>query len=157
MDLSDLQACASVVVAAPADKLYEFIADMPRIGEISPECTGGEWESSSGALGATFIGSNTSGGVSWQARMRVAVADPPREFAWENMGGVAGGDGEPSARWSYVFTPVVGGTEVKETWKMLRILPQLEARGEDFVSGLPEARRKNMEETLARLKALYER
>jgi hypothetical protein len=157
MDLRDLQASASVVIAAPPDKLYEFISDMPRIGEISPECTGGEWESSSGTVGATFIGSNASGGISWQARMRVAVAEPPREFAWENMGGVAAGDGEPNARWRYVFTPVVGGTQVEETWKMLRILPQLEARGEDFVSGLPEVRRKNMEETLARLKALYER
>jgi hypothetical protein len=157
MNLNDLQASASVVVAAPPDKLYEFIADMPRIGEISPECTGGEWESSSRAAGATFIGSNTSGDFSWQARMRVSVADPPREFAWENMGGVDAGDGEPNARWGYVFTPVGGGTQVEETWKLLRISPQLEAIGEDFVNGLPEARRKNMEETLVRLKAIFER
>lgn len=159
MDLTDLQASASVVIAAPPDKLYEFIADMPRIGEISPECTGGEWESNSRIVGATFIGANRSGDYSWKARMRVVVAEPASEFAWDNMGAATdelGDDSEPNARWSYKFTPVAGGTEVEETWRMLRIVPQLEAMGEQFVNGLPEARRANMEETLTKLKALHE-
>jgi hypothetical protein len=159
MDLNDLQASASIVIAAPPDKLYEFIADMPRIGEISPECIGGEWEGDARGVGATFVGSNVIGENSWQARMRVAVADPSRQFAWENMGAVASeatNDGAPNARWTYTFTPIAGGTEVEETWKMLRVGPQLEARGEEFVNSLPGLRRANMETTLAKLKALYE-
>ena len=32
---------ASIVIAAPAEELYAFIADMPRMGEVSPVCVGG--------------------------------------------------------------------------------------------------------------------
>ena len=33
----------STVIDAPAERLYDMVADMPRMGEWSPECTTVEW------------------------------------------------------------------------------------------------------------------
>jgi hypothetical protein len=90
---------------------------MPRIGEVSPQCTGGRWEGDGRSVGATFIGSNTRKEFTWKARMRIVVDDPPRPFAWENLGDhrvplVA--DAVPLVRWGHKFLPVDGGTQVVE-------------------------------------------
>jgi hypothetical protein len=159
MDLTDLTASATIIVSAPPEKLYEFIADMPRVGEISPVCTGGEWEGSERGVGATFIGSNTMGERTWQARMRVVAADAPREFAWENIGDPTrpvDDDTVTAARWTWTFTPVEGGTQVDESWKMLLAGPQLEAIGKERLKAIPARNQAGMEETLTKLKTLLE-
>jgi hypothetical protein len=159
MDLSQVHAAGSVVVAAPPEALYDFIADMPAIGEISPQCKGGEWEGDARGVGAYFIGSNAWRERAWKIRVRVVAADPNREFAWENLGD----PGEPNPddilgtiRWGYTFEPVDGGTKVEETWRILRPYAQLEtATGEDF-----ERLIRNFEHaiaaTLANLKTKFE-
>jgi hypothetical protein len=159
MDPNDLQATASIVIAAPPEALYEFVADMPRVGEISPVCTGGEWETDDRGVGATFVGSNTRGERTWQARMRVVAADAPREFAWVNIGDPAkpvSDETVDAARWTYTFTPVDGGTRVDESWRMLLSGPQLEAIGEERLKAVPGWNQAGMEETLANLKARFE-
>jgi Polyketide cyclase / dehydrase and lipid transport len=158
MDLTTFHASASVVIAAPPAEIYAFIADMPRMGEISPECTGGTWESESRGVGAMFIGSNTAGDRTWQRRIRVAVVDPPLEFAWENLGDAAvpvSDDDMAAARWGYTFTPVEGGTKVDETWGLLNN-PRLEAVGEERLRQLQVRNQSGMEQTLANLKQLLE-
>jgi hypothetical protein len=158
MDFTTFRASASTVVAAPAEDLYAFVADMPRIGEVSPECTGGRWESEARGVGATFIGSNTEGDRSWQRRLRVAVADAPREFAWENLGDPTqpppDGEGGP-VRWSYTFTPVADGTEVVETWS-LQEHPRLVELGEETLRMVQSRSQAGIEQTLVRLKQLFE-
>jgi uncharacterized protein YndB with AHSA1/START domain len=159
MDTERLHAEASTVIAAPPETLYAFVADMPRIGEVSPVCVGGEWESAERGVGATFIGSNVTPQRSWQARMRVAVADAPREFAWDNVGGVESPlplDGEGQARWTWRFTPVNEGTRVEEFWRITQPGPQLEEAGEEVLLGFAARNREGMEATLAALKALFE-
>ena len=103
MDLSDFTASGRITIDAPPEVLFDFIADMPAMGEISPQCTGGEWRSDARGVGALFVGSNAIAERTWQAQMRVLVADRPREFAWENMGAVdwvdadlSSGGGTPS-------------------------------------------------------------
>lgn len=159
MDLTDLRAAASIVINAPPETLYAFVADMPKVGEISPVCTGGEWESASRGVGATFIGSNTAGERTWQARMKVVVADPPSQFAWENIGDPSKPVSDeivPAARWAYTFTPIAGGTTVDETWQMLLSADRLEAIGEERLRSLPARNQSGMEQTLSNLKALIE-
>jgi hypothetical protein len=158
MDLTTFRASASTTIAVSPDKAYAFIADMPRIGEISPECTGGTWDGERRGVGAIFIGSNTAGERTWQRRLRVVVADAPREFAWENLGdpAVPASDADTgAARWGYTFTPAEGGTEVEETWSLLDD-PRLEAVGEEVLRKLQERNQAGMQETLANLKALFE-
>jgi Polyketide cyclase / dehydrase and lipid transport len=160
MDVSSLHASGSVVVTASPEVLYDFIADMPSIGEISAQCVGGTWASDARGVGAYFIGSNAWRGHTWRARMRVVAAEPGREFAWENLGEETDpnlGDDDPGlVRWGYAFEPVDAGTRVEETWRILRSYPQLEeATGEDFERLIGNFTRA-IEGTLARLKAKYE-
>ncbi|HEY3941223.1 MAG TPA: SRPBCC family protein [Acidimicrobiales bacterium] len=158
MDVTAYRASASLVIAAPPEKVYEFIADMPRVGEISPVCTGGTWESDQRGVGATFVGSNTVRDRTWQARMRVTVADAPREFAWENIGSSTepvADDAPAASRWSYRFAPVGGGTEVTESWMMFDN-PGLAGISPEQLEKASTRNRSGMEETLARLKQLLE-
>ena len=131
---------------------------MPRAGEISPVCTGGDWESEQRGVGARFIGSNTIRDRTWQARMRFAVADSPNEFTWENIGDstIPVTDRTvPSAKWSYTFTPVEGGTEVNESW-VLFDNPGLANIEEAQLQKAFARNQSGMEETLAKLKQLLE-
>src|SRR5450756_1969528 len=49
----------SLAVVAPADAVYDLVADLPRMGEWSPECERVIWRggATSAAHGAQFLGS----------------------------------------------------------------------------------------------------
>jgi hypothetical protein len=158
MDVSTFGASGSITISAPAEEIYRFIADMTRIGEVSPECTGGAWENDARGEGAVFIGSNTAGDRTWQRRIRVAVASPSREFAFENMSDAAAPfseDDQPLARWRYTFTPDEGGTRVEETSEFLDH-PLLETLGEERMRNRQASNQSGIEQTLANLKVLFE-
>jgi hypothetical protein len=158
MDVSTFNASGSVTISAPAEEIYRFIAEMTRIGEVSPECTGGAWENEARGEGAIFIGSNTAGERTWQRRIRVAVANPSSEFAFENLSDAAvpaSPDDKPVARWRYTFTPDEGGTRVEETWEFLDH-PVLETFGEERMRVRQATNQSGIEQTLANLKVLLE-
>src|SRR5579863_4291647 len=103
-----------VVIDAPAQRIYELVSDMPRMGEWSPECLEVEWlDGATGpARGATFIGHNKGGPgglMKWSRRGRVLVADPGREFVFVTEEG-----GRPSTEWHFRFEPEDGATRVTE-------------------------------------------
>src|SRR5205823_2795371 len=102
------------------------------MGELSPVCTGGEWEDppSAAVAGAWFRGHNAINDFTWTTRCQVEVAEPGVEFAFVNHG--PSGD-QALVRWGFTLTPVEGGTDVTESWQ---VLPSYE----DFVlSGDPNA------------------
>ena len=156
MDISPFTASGSVVIAASREALYDFIADMPAMGAISPQCTGGEWQDEQRGVGAHFLGSNAMGERTWQALMQVVVADRPREFAWENMGAVGWPDSTPLVRWGYAFDPVEDGTRVEETWRIVQTYSALEELPETARAGLPGWMHDTIAETLGNLKARFE-
>jgi hypothetical protein len=132
---------------------------MPRIGEVSPVCVGGRWETQERGVGATFVGSNVRGDRSWDQRMRVVVADPPHQFAWENIGGSVTPPslvGARLARWSYCFTRVDAGTRVDESWRVLDLDRQIDAVGRDAIVALTRSNRDGIRQTLAALKVRFE-
>ncbi|MEV4615227.1 SRPBCC family protein [Kitasatospora sp. NPDC049258] len=80
------------VSAVPAD-VYAVISDLPRSGEWSPECLGGEWVlGAPAAVGSVFRGENLRSEevVSWAPVVRgkwhthaeVVAAEPGRTFRW---------------------------------------------------------------------------
>jgi len=159
MDLSNVQASGSVVIDAPPDTLYDFIAEMTTMGEISDQCLGGAWESDARGVGSYFIGSNEWRDRAWKIRVRIVAAEPGREFAWENLGD----PGSPNPddilgliRWGYTFEPVDGGTRVEETWRILQAYPELEAGEAGLPERLPQQMGRAIEKTLAKLKAKFE-
>lgn len=98
------------VINAPAQVLYDLVTDIERMGDWSPECTGGEWlgEADRAVEGARFKGTNTAGPNTWATKPTVTVAEPGREFAFK----VPGGSGPT---WTYRFDSVPGGTRVTES------------------------------------------
>ena len=143
-----------LIVAAPAQRLYELVADMPRMGEWSPECQKAEWTDGAvaPAAGARFIGHNRGGPAGlmrWSRRGRVLVADPGREFAFVTEEG-----GKESTIWRYRFDAGDGGTRVTESYEV-KSIPAW-ARIIDVPTNRARELRDGMRHTLNRLKAAAE-
>ena len=112
-----MQGSATVHMAAPADKIWNLIADVRNIGRFSPETFEAQWLDGAGgpALGARFRGHvkrNEIGPVYWTT-CRVTVCEPGREFGFE----VLVGD-RPVNNWHYRLTPKGDGTDVTESFRM---------------------------------------
>lgn len=110
-----------LVVNATAEHIYDLVADLPRMGQWSPECQGVEWEGGASAPveGARFVGHNRGGPrklMRWSRHGRVLVADPGRQFAFVTEEG-----GRESTVWRYRFEPVDGGTRVTESYEVKQI------------------------------------
>ena len=92
----------SLTVAAPADLVYDLIADLPRMGEWSPECERVTWRrgATRAAQGAQFIGHNRAGVVRWMTQGEVVTAEPGRRLAFEISFGPL-----KIARWEYEIVP----------------------------------------------------
>ena len=106
-------ASVSTHVAAPPDVVYDLVADLPRMGEWSPECVRCEWTggASGAAVGARFKGHNRRGVRRWTTKGEVVAADRGQELAWD----VTSVFGLPVARWAYRLTAAPdGGTDVVE-------------------------------------------
>ena len=144
----------SVTIAAPAQRLYDLISDLPRMGEWSPENRGGKWvKGATGpVVGARFRGRNRKGWRRWATLVTVAIAEPAKEFAFDVTGGPW-----KVARWGYRFAPTEGATVVTEYWDDHR--SALIAKITSLLVGVadrPEYNRRGMEETLRRLAAFAE-
>lgn len=138
------------VVSAAPERIYGLVADLPRMGEWSPECHSVEWEAGAGgpAEGARFVGHNRGGPaglMKWSRRGRVLVADPGREFAFVTEEG-----GHEGTVWSYRFEAIEGGTRVTESYEIKRIPAW--ARIVDIPTNRARELREAMRHTLAQLK-----
>jgi uncharacterized membrane protein len=145
----------TVVIEAPAELLYDMVADVPRMGEWSNECQRAEWlEGSDGpAPDARFLGHNRGGPfglVKWSRQARVIAAEPGREFAFVTE---EGGKTD-SVRWRYRFEPVEGGTRVTESYEIVW-LPAW-ARIADVPTNRVKELRVSLQHTLAQLKSAAE-
>lgn len=144
----------SIVIDAPADRIYDMVADLPRMGEWSPECQQVEWlEGATGpAVDAHFVGHNRTGPrgfIKWSRQGRVLAAERGREFAFVTEEG-----GRESTIWRYRMEPVDGGTRVTESYDVKRIPAW--ARIMDIPLNRHGELLENMDHTLAKLKAAAE-
>ena len=106
------------LIHAPAGRIYDLIADLPRMGEWSPECQAVEWDggTTGPATGARFVGHNRGGPfglMRWSRHGRVLDAEPGRAFAFVTEEG-----GRESTEWRYRLEPVEAGTQVTESYKV---------------------------------------
>jgi len=113
-----MRAAVTVNMSAPAEKIWDLIADIRNTPKYSPEVFESEWlgGATGPALGATFRGHvkrNEIGPVYWTT-CRVTACDPGTEFGFE----VLVGD-RPVNNWHYRLTPGRdGGTDVTESFRM---------------------------------------
>jgi uncharacterized protein YndB with AHSA1/START domain len=145
---------AEAMIAAPPESVYGLVADMPRMGEWSPECQRLEWTEGATApvTGARFVGHNVGGPrglLKWSRTGTVLEAVPGVEFAFAtDEGGIEG------TIWRYRFAPLDGGTRVTESYEIKKI--PLWARVVDVPTNRAKELREGMRHTLDQLKAFAE-
>ena len=144
----------SVQVAAPAERVWALVSDLPRMGEFSPENAGGSWQrgATGPAVGAVFRGTNRSGGRRWSTRCTVTRCEPGRAFAF-----AVHAVGMPVAEWSYDLQPTADGCTLTETWQDRRSgLMSLLGRATTGVADRTAFTATSIEQTLAKVKARAE-
>jgi hypothetical protein len=110
----------TVDVDAARERVWEIVSDLPRMGELSPENTGGRWlgEAVGPAAGVRFRGSNRNGWRRWSTVVRVRTCEPPSRFAFDVRS-----LGMAVSNWSYDIAARPGGCTVTETWEDRRGRP----------------------------------
>jgi uncharacterized protein YndB with AHSA1/START domain len=141
-------------IHAPADKVWAMISDVTRMGEWSPETTGGSWlKGATGpAVGAAFKGVNQNGKKKWSTVCKVVAAEPGKSFAFRvDVGPLK------VAEWGYAIAPAGDGCTVTETWTDRRGgLVKLLGKPLSGVEDRAVHNRAGMEQTLERLAAAAE-
>ncbi|HVM27787.1 MAG TPA: SRPBCC family protein [Mycobacteriales bacterium] len=103
----------STEVAAPPQRVWALVSDLPGMSRFSPESTGGRWEGEPAGpvVGARFRGTNVQGRRRWSTRSTVVEAEPGRAFAFEVTS-----MGLPVALWRYQLEPTGSGCLLTESW-----------------------------------------
>lgn len=101
-------------IAAPAEKVWALVSDLPRMGEWSPENAGGKWiKGATGpALGSVFKGTNKNGFRRWSTTVTVVGCDPGKVFEFAVTAGPLA-----VASWRYEFEDTESGCRVTESWQ----------------------------------------
>jgi uncharacterized protein YndB with AHSA1/START domain len=144
----------SIVVAAPADTVYELVADPMRMGDWSPECVRCRWigGATRAAVGARFRGTSRNGRRRWTTTSAITAMRPGELFAWEVTY-----FGQRVARWEYRLEAVPDGVRLVESAEdrrggLLRVVSP-------FITGSSDRAERNadtMESTLHAVKAAAE-
>lgn len=148
----DVECSASIAVSP--ERVYDLVADVTRMGEWSPENTGGRWlgDAIGPDTGVRFRGSNRKGLRRWTTTCTVTAAHRGQRFAFDVKLGPL-----PISTWEYVFRPEGDGTTVTEAWTDRRATwLRVAAVPVMGVPSRPRYNRRGMEATLAALKAAAE-
>jgi hypothetical protein len=141
-------------IAASPEVLFALISDLPKMGQWSPENTGGSWVkgATGAAVGARFAGTNSNGKRSWTTSSTVVTCEAPSRFGFDVKAGPL-----KIANWSYAIVPNAAGSTVTEAWTDHRGWLITTVGG--FISGVSDRavfNRAGMEETLRKLAAHIE-
>ena len=138
-------------VAASPEQVYSLVSDLPRMGEWSPENTGGKWlkGATGAAVGARFQGTNALGKKKWKTVSKVTAAQRGTEFAFDVTAA-----GMKVAAWGFSIAAAEGGATVTHWWDDQRnpVIAKLTGLALG-VKDRASHNRTNMEQTLERLAA----
>ena len=120
-----MRTSGDVMIEISADPwvVYGLVADVTRIGEFSPECRSARWQpgTSTAIAGARFRGRNIAGLIRWSRECEVVTAEPAGEFAFRTIPTWLKRD---STLWTYRFRDVAAGTEVTESYEIVKMPPK---------------------------------
>ncbi len=142
-------------IAAPPERVWALVSDITRMGEWSPESTGGSWKdgASGPAVGAKFAGTNANGKKSWSTNCVVTECEQAQEFGFRVTA-----VGLKIAHWNYRIEPTATGCHVTETWTDERGgFAKFAGKLASGVADRATHNRAGMEQTLVALAAAAER
>ncbi len=104
----------SIDIEASPDVVFARLIDLPKMGDLSPENTGGEWLNGARGprAGAKFKGTNARNGDEWSTTVTITRFDAPSNFAFEVTYGPF-----RVAHWAYEIESTAQGCRVTETWR----------------------------------------
>ena len=143
---------AERVIPAPADKIFDLLADPSRHQDIDGSGTVRDAKTGSErlALGSTF-GMSMKNGLSYSTHNEVVEFDENRRIAWQTKPKASWAAKLAAGRiWRYDLEPVDGGTLVRETWDISQEAPL----SKPMAKLARNTTVKNMEKTLARIEEL---
>jgi hypothetical protein len=142
----------SIEIGAEPGVVFDLVSDLGRMGEWSPENTGGQWlNGGNGAVGDQFNGLNRIGEREWSVVAEVTVADRGSEFQF-----VTGPAETPFVRWTYRIETHSAGTRLTEVWDVEVLPGTLQTFSEEQLAQRAEAVKASMQATLAGVKASAE-
>jgi uncharacterized protein YndB with AHSA1/START domain len=126
---------ATTHIEAAPENVYRVASDITRMGEWSPECTGGEWTAGEpGAAGSRFRGHNRIGEHTWSVDCQVVDADPGHRFAWAIVTAAPDVD---TAVWSFEIASDGDATMLTQRFVLQRpteaLLKMAAEKGEAFL------------------------
>lgn len=132
----------SIEVDVDPQAVYAAVSDLGRSGDWSPECRGGTWTGTPGAVGSVFHGENyrAEDVVGWAPLIRgtwfteaeVVEADPPRVFRWAMR--THTGQAQSSI-WGFLVEPTTTGSLLTHDFVMHEATEGIHK----IVAGLDEA------------------
>lgn len=142
----------SIDIECPPELAFATVSDLPGMGRLSPENTGGEWlgGATGPKLGAKLKGTNARDKDSWYTVAKVVAYDPPRRFAFDVSFRVF-----KLSQWVFDIEPTASGCRVTESWTDRR---NAIVRKQGDADGFKRAdyTRESIRTTLERLKQLCE-
>jgi uncharacterized membrane protein len=141
----------SLVIDAPPQTLYELVADVTRMPELSSELVECHWldGATQPAVGARFAARNkVKRGPSWVNKPVITTVEPGRAISWARTEPFGG-----TVEWAYRFDPEGNGTRVTESYRVTKPIGRIgwfiigSMAGGDRRSQL----RAGMEDTLRRI------
>jgi hypothetical protein len=152
MTVHDLQLGAAIEIAASPTEVYALVRQLTRMGEWSPENTGGRWIVGDGSsVGDRFEGANALGDREWTVVATVNRAEPGVAFSFHT-----GPPDQVLVQWGYEMTPVANGTMLTETWDVIQLPPALADAPPERLASRKAQVQEAMTATLAAMKATLE-
>ena len=143
---------ASIEIAAAPEAVYDLVSDITRMGEWSPEATGGRWtDGGSGKAGDWFTGTNANPQREWERECEVVTADRGKDFTF-----VVGGVEHNRTWWSFEMEPVGAGTKLTERWWIANKSPALLDATDEQVQARVDLTAEMLPATLAAMKKTAE-
>jgi uncharacterized protein YndB with AHSA1/START domain len=144
----------SIVIQAPAQVVYDLVANPMRMADWSPECVRCRWinGATQPGIGARFRGTSRNGRRRWRTTSTIVEMRPAELFSWDVTY-----FGQPVARWEYRIEPHADGVELVESVEDRR--GALLRAVSPYITGSPDRATRNadtMETTLQAVKAAAE-
>jgi hypothetical protein len=144
----------TVTMRAPAERIWDLVSDVTRIGRYSPETFEAEWlDGATGpSVGARFRGhvKRNGRGPTYWTTCTVTECDPGRSFCF-----AVGSEGKVLNTWAYHLEPAGDGTAVTESFTLTSTWP-LRIYWTLFGWSRGKTNRRGMQRTLEAIKAEVE-